>query len=70
LTEIAFATSDAAVEKWAYEKGHLARQGDNPVVPMPANQVTSTPAPRMQVTPTQIKPWQAWWLLFFGPRTP
>ena len=70
LTQIAFATSEPAVEKWAYEQGHMARPGDNPVVPLPAGQITPTPTPSIQVTPTKISHWQAWWLLFFGPRTP
>ena len=29
---IAYATSPAAVENWAYDKGHMVRPGDVPVV--------------------------------------
>ncbi|MGD9094090.1 MAG: hypothetical protein PVF74_14675, partial [Anaerolineales bacterium] len=34
-TQIAYATSDEAVERWAYEDGNLIRPDDNPVVPLP-----------------------------------
>jgi hypothetical protein len=70
LTEIAYATSEPAVEKWAYEQGHMSKPGDNPVIPLPAGQVAPTPTPEVQATPTKTSHWQAWMLLFFGPRTP
>ncbi len=70
LTEIAYTTSEAAVEKWAYEQGRMVKPGDYPVIPLQSGDVTQTPTPRTLVTPTEINNWQAWWLLFFGPRTP
>lgn len=70
--QIAYATSDAAVEAWAYEEARWVREGDQPVVPIspesgtPVAPVTPTPEPVVYA------PWQIWWALFFGelPATP
>ena len=35
FTQIAYATSDAAVEAWAREEGRLAQPGDHPIIPIP-----------------------------------
>ena len=43
---IEFAKSDAAVEKWAYEDAHKAREGDYRIVPISIMKSTPTPAPR------------------------
>ena len=63
---LAFATSEAAVEKWAYEQGRMVRQGDNLIVPLPVGpqptQVVETEAtPVTQVENT----WDVWMALFF-----
>ena len=63
-TQIAYATSDLAVLKWAYEN-HMARQGDVPVVPIQVVQATPTPTPRPLVTPTEINNFKEWLTLFF-----
>ena len=65
-TQVAYATSDQAVEDWARNEAHLAQEGDqviivvtpldNPIVP----QVVETPAPRV------VQNWEIWWALFFG----
>jgi cytochrome b561 len=50
-TQIAFATSVPAVEEWAYEEGHMAREGENLVVPLeypgftPEVTIIPTPTP-------------------------
>ena len=33
-TQIAYATSEAAVREWAYEEGHMVREGENLVIPL------------------------------------
>jgi cell division protein FtsB len=65
-TQVAYATSDRAVEDWARDEAHMARPGDKVIVPVtPANE---TPQPVIQVTPTPttVENWQVWWALFFG----
>jgi len=63
---IAEATSPAAVERWAYEEGHMIRPGDVPVVPLQSMEVTPTPYV-IQETPTPASSnWDAWRELFFG----
>ncbi len=65
-TRIAFATSDAAVEKWARTDGHYVQDGDLPVVPVgqpgAAPIQVNTPVP----TSTPMQNWEVWWSLFFG----
>lgn len=65
-TQIAFATSEAAVDLWAREKGHYVQPGDQLVIPLPPPGVTQ--APVFVPTPTipSVEPWEVWWALFFG----
>ncbi len=65
VTRVAYATSDAAVEEWAYENKWV-RVGEHPIDLVPAGDVTPTPsAPTVAAT---ISPpnWRIWWELFFG----
>ena len=69
-TQIAYATSERAVEEWAREKQRMQKPGDNPVVPLaPAN---STPAPTSTpaVTPKVVENWDLWMGLFFDTNAP
>jgi hypothetical protein len=65
-TQVAYASSEDAVEEWARTDGHYIRDGDLPVVPLAepgsAPIAVSTPTP----VPTQPSNWQVWWDLFFG----
>lgn len=65
-TQVAYASSEDAVEEWARTDGHYIRDGDLPVVPVgepgAAPIAASTPTP----VPTQPSNWQVWWDLFFG----
>ena len=65
-TQVAYATSDQAVENWARNEAHMIQPGDVLVVQItPQNQ---TPAPEVEivVTPRAIENWEVWWVLFFG----
>jgi hypothetical protein len=65
VTQVAYATSDGAVEQWAYQNKWV-RVGEHPVELVPAGSVTSTPEPP-PVTRTENPPnWRIWWELFFG----
>ena len=64
--QIAYATSDLAVEEWAYQEARWAREGDFPVVPISPS--TPTPAAALSEDPPELIPysnWQIWWALFF-----
>ena len=67
---IIYATSPAAVEDWAYDKGHMVRPGDVPIVPLPDGEVTPTPITIQQATPQPASNWDAWQELFFGKSAP
>jgi hypothetical protein len=68
--EVDYANSDAAVEKWAYEEGHLSRTGDNPVIPVSVGAILPTPTPKPAMTVPQISNSEGWLALFLGPKTP
>ncbi len=63
-TQIAFATSDAAVVQWAYEDGRMVRAGDNPVIPLPPAERTPAPPPAPVVTQPVVDNWEIWMWLF------
>jgi hypothetical protein len=68
-TQIAYATSEAAVMEWAYQEGHWLREGDVPVVPLPEGSVPE-PTPVPIPTQTQASNWQIWFSLFFDRQPP
>jgi cell division protein FtsB len=63
-TQIAYATSDAAVVDWAYEEGNMVRAGDNPVVPVAPPGSTPAPTPTPAVERPVVSNWQMWMWLF------
>ncbi len=64
-TQIAYATSEAGVEAWAYEDARMARPGDVVVVPLPGEAVQPTPTPVPAEAPQEVQTWELWWSLFF-----
>ena len=65
-TQIAFATSEVAVEEWAREKGRMTLPGDVMVVPLPPEHVTPQPVVTAAATPEPMENWEVWRILFFG----
>jgi len=68
-TQIAYATSDAPVEKYALEDGRMIRdqEGDHLIVPLVDPHVTPSPPPAESVEIFQpVENWQVWAALFFG----
>lgn len=65
-TQVAYAASTEAVEKWARTEGHYILDGEQPVIPvgLPGSEpvADATPPP----APTPMPNWQEWWNLFFG----
>lgn len=65
-TQIAFATSDLAVEEWARDQAHLVLPGDQVIVPLPQDSITTQNTASLTPTPIPIDNWQVWWDLFFS----
>lgn len=65
-TQIAYANSDAAVEKWAREEAFMARPGDEPIIMLPDPTYTPQPTIVPEPTPVVVSNWEVWGLLFFG----
>ncbi len=65
-TQVAYAASTEAVEKWARTEGHYILEGEQPVIPIgqPGSEpvIAATPTP----VPAPMPNWQEWWNLFFG----
>ena len=65
VTQVAYATSDAAVDQWAYEN-RWVRVGEHPLELVPSGNVTATPEPPLLNQPENLPNWRTWWELFFG----
>jgi cell division protein FtsB len=65
-TQIAYATSEAAVEEWARQEGHMARPGDVLIVPVSPGGTTPQSVFQPTPTPQPVSNWEVWWALFFG----
>lgn len=63
-TQIAYATSQPAVEAWAYQEGHQVRPGEVLVVPL--GREGDAPEPTAAPTPTPVPQsnWEIWISLF------
>ena len=59
-TQVAYATSDAAVYYWAYNFERLGREGDVLVVPIQQEGSIPLPTPTPAITPEIIQNWQVW----------
>jgi hypothetical protein len=65
-TQVAYASSDTAVEEWARTDGHYIQDGDLPVVPLGEPGATPIDASTPTPVPTQPSNLDVWWDLFFG----
>ena len=69
ITQIAYATSEAAVREWAY-KNSWKKPGDIPVVPIQSTAVTATPTPQPVITTTEVSNLERWLSLFIDQPMP
>ncbi len=67
-TQIAYASSDAAVQGWAYEEGHMVREGENLVIPLEYPGFTPEVTVIPTVTPEPETNFQIWLSLFLESR--
>jgi cell division protein FtsB len=65
-TQIGYATSEAAVEEWAYEEGHMVRPGENLIIPLEPSGATQVPLEIATPQVTQVSNWLIWKALFLG----
>lgn len=66
LTQVAYATTDAAVIAWAHENGRMVQPGEKLVVPLiPTAPPTALPPPA--ALPPPPTNWTLWWDMFFRP---
>ena len=64
-TQISYATSEAAVEEWAYGEARMIREGDQLIAPIAPSEGTPTPSFLTISTPEPVEYWQVWQALFF-----
>jgi multidrug efflux pump subunit AcrA (membrane-fusion protein) len=67
-TQIVYATSEGAVEEWAYEEGHMVREGENLVIPLEYPGFTPKVNILPTATPVPKTNWQIWVSLFLESR--
>jgi len=67
-TQIAYATSEAAVDEWAYEEGHMVREGENLVIPLEYPGFTPEMTIIPTITPEPETNFQIWLSLFLESR--
>ncbi len=65
-TQVAYSSSAGAVEDWAYEEGHMARPGENLIIPLVPPGTTPIPEFVPTATPMSIENWQIWLALLSG----
>jgi hypothetical protein len=65
--QVAYATSDIAVEEWAYDN-KMVRPGEHPVGVVPGTETTPTPDQTIPQPAEELPFWRIWWELFFGAR--
>ena len=59
--QVAYATSDAAVEDYARDDNHMILDGDIPAVPFGTGNGETLATPTPTPTPTPMPNWQVWW---------
>ena len=67
-TQVAYSTSEAAVNEWAYEEGHLVREGENLVIPLEYPGFTPKVTVIPTATPEPESNLQIWYSLFLESR--
>ncbi len=65
-TQVAYATSPAAVEAWAREQNRMAQEGDLVVIPLPEPGATIPPTPIPTPVLNGLTKWDVWLDLLFG----
>jgi cell division protein FtsB len=65
-TQVAYATSPAAVDAWAREQNRMAQDGDIVIIPLPDPNATPPPTPMPTPVLSGLTKWDVWFDLLFG----
>jgi hypothetical protein len=65
-TQVAFATSEGAVEEWAYNEGHMTRPGEKLIIPLSPPGTTANLVVNPTPTSVPVANWQVWLALLSG----
>ena len=65
-TQVAYASSEGAVEEWAYNEGHIARPGEKLIVPISPEGTTPQAFVEQTPVPTPVPNWRIWLALITG----
>jgi hypothetical protein len=65
-TQVAYSSSEGAVEDWAYEEGHMTRPGENLIIPLSPPGTTPIPEVVVVATAEPVANWQIWLALISG----
>jgi hypothetical protein len=65
-TQVAYATSEGAVEDWAYNEGHMVRPGEKLIIPLSPPGTTAVPVLVPTSTVVPVENWEIWMALIFG----
>lgn len=65
-TQVAFATSEGAVENWAYTEGHMVRPGEKMIIPLSPPGTTQVPVFLPTPTAVPVENWEIWMALLLG----
>lgn len=64
-TQVAYATSDQAVEDWARDEARMAKPGDKVIVLLTPQTLATEIFTQTTPTPRTVENWEIWWALFF-----
>jgi cell division protein FtsB len=64
-TQIAYATSPAAVEEWAYEDARMVREGENLIGPISSHESAPEQPVQVETQLEKLENWEVWLALFF-----
>jgi len=64
-TQIAYATSPAAVEEYAYGDARMVRDGENLVAPISPHESVPEQSIQVEIQPEMLENWEVWLAIFF-----
>ena len=66
MKQLAYATSEVAVEEWARVYNRLAQPGDQIIIPLQSGGITPTPVVVETPVARDVQKWEVWKALFFS----
>ncbi len=66
MKQLAYATSEVAVEEWARVYNRLSQPGDQIIIPLESGGITPTPVAAETPVARDVQKWEVWKALFFN----